>query len=188
MKRYVKAGVIGDEIISVRDQLDTSGVATTKNKEVADMYAMNKNPNKKFQVDDNGDSFTISVEASAYDYEDGEELDDEWSPYHGHKYLINGGYENKYADTPVKAIQIWFQLGKKNPTDTAISTPKKDYAIELVTAATPEVIERMYNKYGSCYKLDYLIDEAAKKAADGCKFFYEDKYGYGDQIHPFCYG
>ena len=117
-----------------------------------------------------------------------EEEYDEWDPFHGHKYRIDGGYDIKYADTPVKAIQIWFQLGKKNPMDTAIMTKTKANAIELCKAATPEVITRLYDRYDSCYKLEYLIDGAAEKVADGCKFFHEDKYGYGDQIYPFCYG
>lgn len=185
MKRYIKADSIAEEVIRVRDALDSGKPSyTTNNKQVATMYKIS--PKKGFDVKDNGDgSYTISLKSSV---KGSEELDDEWSPFHGHKYRIDGGYDIKYADTPAKAIQYWFQLGKKYPMDTAIQTPKKDWAIELCKAATPEVIERFYNKYGSCYKLDYLVDSAAEQVEKGCRFFHEDQYGYGDQIHPFCYG
>ena len=50
------------EVLKVRDALDGSGKATTSSKEVADMYKQNKNPNKKFEVKDNGDgTYDISV-------------------------------------------------------------------------------------------------------------------------------
>lgn len=49
------------EVLKVRDSINSSGVATTTNKKVADMYRSNKNPNMKFEVKDNKDgSFTIS--------------------------------------------------------------------------------------------------------------------------------
>lgn len=114
--------------------------------------------------------------------------DESYDPYHGHTYRIDGGNEIKYADTPVKALQIWFQLGKKNPMDTAIMTKTRADALELCQAATSDVIEKLYERYDSCYKLEYLIDGAAQKVADGCKYFHQDKYGYGDQVYPFCYG
>jgi len=113
---------------------------------------------------------------------------DEWSPFHGHKYRIDGGYDIKYADTPSEALQIWFQLSRKHPTDTAIMTPKREFAIKLCKAATSDRLTKLHEKYGSPYKLDYLIDEAAKGVSNGCKSFYEGQDDYGDQIHPFCYG
>lgn len=197
MKRYIKAGSIAQEILRIRDELDSGqSSSTTSDKEVAQMYK--KSPKKSFRVKDNGDgTFSISLKSSVTAAED-DEIEDEWDPFHGHKYRINStstsgygeinSYSVKYADTPVKAIQLWFQLGKNNPMDTAIITKTRDNAVELCRAATPEVIEKFYNNYGSCYELDYLIDEAAKQVENGCRYFYEDQYGYGDQIHPFCYG
>lgn len=114
---------------------------------------------------------------------------DEYDPYHGHAYRIAGGLsDSKFEDDPVRAITQWFRLGKKYPMDTAIMAKTKSDAVKLCKAATADLLDSLNAKYGCPYKIDYLIDEAAKKVADGQKYFHEDKYGYGDQVHPFGVG
>ena len=116
--------------------------------------------------------------------------ENEWSPYHGHKFLVSGSYSDDIylSDDPVKAITRWFKYQKNAPADVSISTPKREYAIELVKAATPELLKKLNLEYESPYKLDYLIEEAEKKAEERYSDFHEDQYGYGDTIHPFGVG
>lgn len=114
--------------------------------------------------------------------------DSEWSPYSKGKYCVSGGYTLKYTDDPQTAISYWFRFQKKYPTDVSISCAKRDEAVALCKAATPELLTELHEKYGCPYKLDWLISEAQKKVADGQKYFYEGKYGYGDTIHPFGVG
>lgn len=115
---------------------------------------------------------------------------DEWDPYRGMKYKVYGGDNSDSVGTndPKKAIEAWFKLGQDAPMDTAIMSKTKADAIELNKAATEEYLTDLHSKYRCPYKLDYLVDEAAKKVADGQRGFYEDKYGYGDSVHPFSVG
>lgn len=119
--------------------------------------------------------------------EDIEEDIDEWTPYQGHIYRISGGYyDSKFSDNPETAIKYWFQIGKKNPMDTAIQCQKKADAIALCKAATPELLTKLNDQYGSPYKIEYLIEEAQKQVDNGQRWFHEGVYG--DSIHPFSWG
>ena len=120
-----------------------------------------------------------------------EEIDDdyEFSPYRNGKYRVDAGYDTKWFDDPKKAIHAWFQGQTKHPMDVAIMTATRDNAIELVSAGTKEFLTKEYNRSPKCpYKLDYLIAECKRKVEDGCKYFYEGSYGYGDTVHPFGVG
>ena len=116
--------------------------------------------------------------------------DDEWNPFYGGIYRVDGGpgYTTIFDNDPADAIKHWFMAQKSSPTDVAISCKTRQQAIELCKAATPEMLTRLYDKYPVPYKLDYLIDESQKQVDKGCKYFYEGDYGYGDTIHPFGVG
>lgn len=119
------------------------------------------------------------------------EEDDEWEfkPFSKGTYCVSTGYGDvRYTNNPKTAISYWFRFQRKNPTDVDITCQKKDQAVALCKAATPELLTELYDKYGCPYKLDWLISEAQKKVDDGQKYFYEGEYGYGDTIHPFGVG
>ena len=123
---------------------------------------------------------------SAEDIEDNE---DEWSPYHGHNYMVCAGPYNEltfHCDDPKRAITYWFKYNKKYPTEVAVMCPTKDLAMQLVKAGTPKLLTSLEEKFGCPYKLDWLIDECKRKSEDGCKGFYEGEYG--DTVHPFGVG
>jgi len=119
-----------------------------------------------------------------------EEDDDDWSPYGKYNYLVHGGHDLSFrCDNPVSAIKKWFQYEEKYPTDVAIMCPTKKLALKLLEAATPELLTALRENFSRCpYKLDWLIAEAEKQVENGCKYFYEDSYGYGDSVHPFGVG
>lgn len=136
--------------------------------------------------DDEGNYIT-----SATDIEDDDESWwDEWDPYQGHKYRVYGNdYQaNQAFDDPEKAIQCWFKYQRDAPMDVSIMSKTKADAIELVKTATPQLLTGLHAKYKCPYKLDWLISEAEKQVENGCRSFYEDKYGYGDSVHPFGVG
>lgn len=115
-----------------------------------------------------------------------EEEDWEWKPFAKGTYCVSGDYQVKYTDNPKVAIRWWYQLQKKDPMNVAISCLTKEQAIELCKAATEDLIYDLSSKYKCTYKPDWIIDEAARKVADGQKYFYENEYG--DTIHPFGVG
>ena len=128
------------------------------------------------------DSITSSEEIATSEY-------DEWSPYHNHNYLVSAGPYGDVTmlcDDPKRAITHWFKYQKKYPLDVSISCPTRDLAIKLVEAGKPKLLTELFNRFDCPYKLEYMIDECKKKAADGCKGFYESEYG--DQVHPFGVG
>lgn len=53
------------EMLSVSTNLQTSGKATTKNENVANMYAQNANPYYDYKVSKNGDTYEITADKSA---------------------------------------------------------------------------------------------------------------------------
>lgn len=130
------------------------------------------------------------IGATDVDDTDDESWWDEWDPYQGHKYRVYGNdYQTNQAfDDPEKAIQCWFKYQKDAPMDVSIMSKTKADAIELVKAATPQLLTGLHAQYKCPYKLDWLISEAEKQVEDGCKYFYEDSYGYGDSVHPFGVG
>lgn len=115
-----------------------------------------------------------------------DETYDEWDPFHGKTYFICGGYNTKTENDPVKAITQWYKYQVSDPMDCSISCKRKEDAIKLCEAATPELINSLSARYKCPYKAQYIIDEAAKKVADGCKWFHESDYG--DTVHPFGVG
>lgn len=124
---------------------------------------------------------------SASDVDDEE---DDWSPYYGGIYRVDGGpsYTTIFDNDPVDAIKHWFMAQKSSPSDVAISCETRQQAIELCKAATPELLTKLNDKYPTPYRLDYLIEQAQEQVENGCRSFYENKYGYGDSIHPFSVG
>ena len=63
----------------------------------------------------------------------------------------------------------------------------REDAIAVCKVATADYLTFLYGQYpGNPYKLEYLIDEAAKEVSNGQRYFHEGEYG--DQIHPFCFG
>ena len=117
--------------------------------------------------------------------------DDEWSPYQGHNYLVSGGPYSDITflcDDPKSAITHWYKYQKKYPMDVSISCPTKELAMKLVKSGTAKLLTELNDRFGCPYNLDYMIEECKKKIADNCKGFYEDKYGYGDSVHPFSVG
>lgn len=136
--------------------------------------------------DDEGNYIT-----GATDVEDDDESEwDEWDPYQGHKYMVYGGEHqaNQAFDDPKKAIQCWFKYQGDAPMDVSIMSKTKADAIELVKAATSQLLTGLHAKYKCPYKLDWLISEAEKQVENGCRSFYEGSYGYGDSVHPFGVG
>lgn len=89
-------------------------------------------------------------------------------------------------DDPKKAIEMWFRVSKKYPTETSILAHTRADACDLLKEATPEYLTELHQKYGSCYKLDYLIEGSADNLGRGCSGLLEGEFG--DQIFPFCNG
>ena len=114
------------------------------------------------------------------------EEDWEWSPFDGRTYCVSGDYKIKRTDDPKTAIKFWYQLQKKDPMNVAISCRTKEQAIDLCKAATEDYIYSLAEKYKCPYKPEWIVDEAARKVADGQKYFHEGEYG--DIIHPFGVG
>ena len=123
-----------------------------------------------------------------------DEVDDVWEsydPFHGHTYRVTGGYDDtKYTNYPKNAIEYWFKLQKKNPSDVAIMCKRKEDAQQLVEWAANNIkyLYQLNEKWPTPYKIDYIVKGVEDKAADGCKYFYEGEYGYGDMIFPFDVG
>ena len=130
---------------------------------------------------------------------------DEWDVFKGKKYIVSGldcfgenlkniedsGPDDRDGNTivtnnPREAIKQWFILSKKYPTMVDIMTKTKANGCELLKEATAEYLTELYEEYGSCYKLEYLIKEAEDNLSRSCKYLYESEYG--DSIHPFCCG
>ena len=111
---------------------------------------------------------------------------DEWDVFHGRKYMVSGGSDFYYTDDPRDAIKHWFMMSEKHPMDIGIRTKNKSDAFKIVDAGDSEYLTNLWRKYGSPYKLEYIIQECKDKAADNCRGFLE---GYlGDVVHPFCEG
>lgn len=116
---------------------------------------------------------------------------DEWDEMHGKKYRVCGYPEGKapkntYTNDPVVAIKAWFKFEAAAPLDAAIFTTTKAYGVELLKAATPELLSELHAKHDCPYRLDYMIESVEKKINDNCRGLIEDKHG--DQIHPFSFG
>ena len=90
----------------------------------------------------------------------------------------------KHTDDPEVAIKTWFRYEKKSPLEAYISIGSREAAMALVEAADEEKICGLYEKYGSPYKLDFLLDEIRKRRESGCKGY----LGTGDTICPFDVG
>ena len=108
----------------------------------------------------------------------------------GKKYTIfgessKGGLKQFYTDNPKIAIKKWFDFQKNCPYNVYISTVLKSDALELLKNASEDYLTSLYSKYGSPYKLEYLIDSVKTQIDNGCRGFYEK---YGDQIEPFSVG
>lgn len=141
--------------------------------------------------DDEGNYITGAEEIDEFDeIDDMNDALDEWDPYHGLNYRVDGNSSQKieFYINPVDAIRCWFRYQKDAPSDVNIMARNKDDAIKLVEAATPYLLTKLYSQYKCPYKLDWLISEAEKQVENGCKYFYEDSYGYGDSVHPFGVG
>ena len=113
-----------------------------------------------------------------------EETDIERSPY----VVLYGDYGNENADTPSKAIALWFKYEKTNRADAAIIAFEKSKAIELMDWAynNKEKIKQLHSKYDNPYKLDYILDSIDRHHGDDYKYFHEGESG--DQIDPFSFG
>lgn len=111
---------------------------------------------------------------------------DEWDPYGGTKYRIDGGYKSRLTNNPKQAIKYWFMMEVKNPGDAAISVQTRTAGVELCQAATEEYLTELYNQYKNPYKLDYLIQGAKRSVENGCRSVIEGEFG--DQVDPFSYG
>lgn len=113
---------------------------------------------------------------------------EEWTPYIRGIYRVDGKHVYN-TDDPKDAIKAWMQMQIEDPTNVAIMCETKEQAVALVKAGTAEYLTEVYNEFPECpYKLNFLIEECKRKAEDGCKGFYENKYGYGDSVHPFGVG
>ena len=113
---------------------------------------------------------------------------EEWTPYIRGIYRVDGKHTYN-TDDPKDAIEMWIRMQKEDPTNVCISCATKEQALALLKAGTAKYLTEIYNKFPGCpYKLDWLIDECKRKIEDGCRGFYEDKYGYGDSVHPFGIG
>lgn len=122
--------------------------------------------------------------------EDAEDEDDDgwWSPYDRGIYRVDG--KRVYnTDDPKDAIEMWVRMQEEAPTDVCIMCRTREEALVLVKAGTADYLTELYDAFpGSPYKLDWLIEECQKQIANGCKYFHEDGYGYGDSVHPFGVG
>lgn len=133
---------------------------------------------------------------------------DDYDMMHGSKYMVEAGpagdyigdydedlaayhsqksFETVFTDNPEEAIEAWFIAEERYPSDAAIMTNKPEYEMELcrwVINNEPEFRE-MYDSHRCSYKYEWLV-ETAEYHADHADGFY--KYGFPDQISPFCYG
>ena len=122
-----------------------------------------------------------------------ETVDEAWDRYEelysSKAYRVSGGYSDfQFTDDPETAIRYWFKLSNKYPMDAAIMCRSRKDALNLVKLVSddPDIIYRLNEKWRSPYKLEYLVEECEKAAANGCKYFYENEAG--DSIHPFSLG
>ena len=126
------------------------------------------------------------IRSSNYDEYDDD--NDRYDPYHGYKYYIDcGNYNIKYTNSPATAIKYWFQGETKYPMDCAILAKYRKDALKLLQAATPEMIEQLNNKYPSPYKINYLNDtiEKFKNAVESIKNFEFDP-SYKENACKYC--
>lgn len=98
----------------------------------------------------------------------------------------SGSGDIEYTDDPVQAITMWFKLSRRYGMNTCITTTRRTYALELLQAATPELLTKLHNKFKCKYKLDWLIDAVKRQLDSGARTFYENDLG--DMIHPFDVG
>ena len=118
-----------------------------------------------------------------------DDVDSVWTaydPYAAGTYRVTGGLETKNFNNPAKAIEAWFRFQEKNPADCMIMCRTKDEAVVLCSAATEELLTDLYNRYKCPYKLQYLIDSAAREVQKGQPYFHEGEFG--DTVHPFGVG
>lgn len=90
----------------------------------------------------------------------------------------------KETDDPGYAIKTWFRLEKRSPLWVGISIENKKAAMELVEAADEVLVRSLHEKYGSPYKLSFLLDEVQRQRETGCRGY----LGPGDSICPFDVG
>ena len=133
---------------------------------------------------------------------------DDYDLMGGYKYYVDGGpqgdyvgdyneelaeyysqkpFDTVYTNDPREAIEAWFVAEEKFPIDVAIFTNKPEYEMELcrwVIENEPE-FKQMYDSHRCPYKYDHLIEWAGYHTDHAGGFY---KYGFPDQISPFCYG
>ena len=89
------------------------------------------------------------------------------------------------VNDPSTAIFQWFKYCEKYPLCVSICAKNNDYAkklLEWVLDNKDQVME-CYNKFNVPYKLDYLLDESARKVNSSNIISWP-----GDQVYPFCAG
>lgn len=110
------------EVLKVRDSINSSGVATTTNKKVADMYRSNKNPNMKFEVKDNKDgSFTISSSKVSTPAAGGSGGDDGGNKVTGKGKTINQNHWTKVGTSQEAKSQIAQMLASGKSREDCMS-------------------------------------------------------------------
>lgn len=114
--------------------------------------------------------------------------EDEDVVQHSDYTVLYGDYGTDYVDDPSRAIQLWFQKEKTNPSDVAIIAYKKEKAKALIQWAfnNKDKIKEWHTKYNCPYKLDYILDSIDKHSTDDYKYFHDGLSG--DQIDPFSFG
>lgn len=91
----------------------------------------------------------------------------------------------KHTNDPEEAIEIWFRLESKFPSDTAILTTRDKFARELLDVATEDYIIELYDTYNIPYDLDWFLDMIKKGFTPGT---FDERGDWGEQITPFSYG
>lgn len=121
---------------------------------------------------------------ASVDLKDDEFMD--FDLFDGFTYEISCSRTAKYTLDPVEAIRCWFDFCDQGYTDSAIRCIRKSDAIALCEVATDQYLTKLYRQYSCPYRLDSLIRGVKKQLANGCRSFYENRYG--DMVYPFDVG
>lgn len=112
--------------------------------------------------------------------------DDGWAFDTNYVYRVAGGDRSFKTDDPQRAIIKWFQYQADSPQDCAIFVKTRADGVELLEAATPQLVTELITTYRCPYKKEYMLDSIERNLANRCSGVIESEYG--DQVDPFSFG
>lgn len=93
--------------------------------------------------------------------------------------------ESFYTDEPIKAIEKWFELGRKYPLCANIQAKEKGDALLLLKTGVAKVLDvRKWYDDGCPYKWEWISDGMMRGLKENCHDF---QFEY-DSVEPFTMG